>query len=247
VPEEVEGLMATRKKVEDIPGTKAHQIYKLKDGTRVPGGSTIAKIAGANQSERSLTKWANELGLAGHDKEKYIDKLANVGTLLHDMALYYFLKRSPVDLFGNYDQWTVDQAAKCYLKFEEWTKDKEFDPIHLEVPFVSETYHFGGTPDFYGRIQFDGKWYHALLDWKTSKGIYDSHWYQTVGYGKMLEHDHGKHLDLVGVVKMPRSDEEKFAFKHKPWTEEKVGVYWEIFQIGLDLYYAQKRLPKFWE
>jgi hypothetical protein len=240
-------VLVARKAVEDIPGTKAHQIYLLKDGTRVPGGSTIAKVAGANQSERSLTKWANELGLAGHDKEKYIDKLANVGTLLHDMALYFFLKKDHAELFKLYDGWTVEQAKKCYVKFEEWTKDKDFDPIHLEVPFVSEKYRFGGTPDFYGRIKLHGVWYYALLDWKTSKGIYDSHWYQTVGYGKMLEHDHGKTLDLVGVVKMPRSEEEKFAFKHKPWTEEKVGVYWEIFQIGLDLYYAQKRLPKFWE
>jgi hypothetical protein len=240
-------VLVARKAVEDIPGTKAHQIYLLKDGTRVPGGSTIAKVAGANQSERSLTKWANELGLAGHDKEKYIDKLANVGTLLHDMALYFFLKKDHAELFKLYDGWTVEQAKKCYVKFEEWTKDKDFDPIHLEVPFVSEKYRFGGTPDFYGRIKLHGVWYYALLDWKTSKGIYDSHWYQTVGYGKMLEHDHAKILDFVGVVKMPRSEEEKFAFKHKPWTEEKVGVYWEIFQIGLDLYYAQKRLPKFWE
>jgi hypothetical protein len=240
-------VLVARKKVEDIPGTKAHQIYTLKDGTRVPGGSTIAKIAGANQSERSLTKWANELGLAGHDKEKYIDKLANVGTLLHDMALYFFLKKDHAELFKLYDGWTVEQAKKCYVKFEEWTKDKDFDPIHLEVPFVSEKYRFGGTPDFYGRIKLHGVWYYALLDWKTSKGIYDSHWYQTVGYGKMLEHDHAKILDFVGVVKMPRSDEEKFAFKYKQWTEKDVGVYWEIFQIGLDLYYAQKRLPKFWE
>lgn len=239
--------MASRKKTEDIPGTKAHQIYRLKDGTRVPGGSTIAKVAGANQMENAIKKWANQLGLDGHDCNKYMDKLAGVGTLLHDMAMFFFLGKDRTELFQNYDGWTVEQAKKCYVKFEEWTKDKEFDPIYVEVPFVSEKYRFGGTPDFYGRIKINGVWYFVLLDWKTSKGIYDSHWYQTVGYGKMLEHDHGKLLDMVGVVKMPRSDEEKFQFKHKPWTVEGVGVYWEIFQIGLDLYYAQKRLPKFWE
>jgi hypothetical protein len=246
VPEEVEGRVVARKKVEDIPGTKAHQIYTLKDGTRVPGGSTIAKIAGANQSSNSLAKWANELGLAGYDKEKYVDKLANVGTLLHDMALYFFLKKKYAELFKLYDEWTVEQSKKCYVKFIEWTSDKEFDPIHVEESFVSEKYRFGGTPDFYGRIKINSVWYFAILDWKTSKYIYDSHWYQTVGYGKMLEHDHGKTLDIAGVLKMPRSDEEKLEFKHKPWTFDDVGVYWEIFQIGLDLYNAQKRLPKFW-
>jgi hypothetical protein len=252
--------MAARKKTEDIPGTKAHQTYRLKDGTIVPGGSTIAKVAGANESSMGLMKWANRLGLDGHDCEKYRDKLADVGNLLHDMSMYFFLGKTDLsELFKQYSGWTIEQAQKCYKKFDEWTQDKEFDPIivegmtkrdglwvPLDAPLVSEQHRFGGTVDYYGWVKWKGVQYNTLLDWKSSKYVYNAHLYQVAGYGKMLE-ENGYSIDLCGILRAGRSEEEGFEFKPKTWDVATMGVYWEIFQIGLDLYYAQRRLPKFWQ
>ena len=67
---------------------RAHTIYKLEDGTKVPGVTTVLGIL----NKPALVKWANNLGLQGIDSNKYRDEMADIGTLAHQMIVNYFNK-----------------------------------------------------------------------------------------------------------------------------------------------------------
>lgn len=237
--------MAYRKKTEHIPGTEAHRRYYLKDRTRVPGGSTIAKLCGADESQRFLIRWANRLGLDGYDSEKYVDKLADVGTLTHARALQFFVGKNIHEFDDLFSKWIIEQSDACYRKFSEWCAGKEFDPIIVEQPFVSEGNRFGGTPDFLGNIKgIEGLPGSPifLLDWKTSKYCYRSHLYQVAGYAKLLA-EHGHPADFGGVLRMGRNPAEGFQFVSR--SVKDLEVQWQIFYHGLQMYYLQKQEPQF--
>ena len=57
--------------------------YKLKDGTRVPGASTIAKIG---SDPGGLIHWSWEQGIAGIDYRDARDAAGKAGTLVHEAA-----------------------------------------------------------------------------------------------------------------------------------------------------------------
>lgn len=240
--------MATRKKTIHIPGTTAHQTYRLKDGTKVPGGSTIAKLCGANESSFFLMRWANQLGLDGYDSDKYRDKLADVGTLCHARALQFFSGKPIREFDCEFSQWIIEKADICWTKFEEWTVGKEFVPKVVEQPVVSEKWRFGGTPDFYGLIKGltgpgidPGIFYRILIDWKTSKYIYKSHRYQVAGYDVALM-ENGYESDRLSILRMGRDPEEGFEFRH--WSVEEMILPWAIFKTGLEMHALQKLEPR---
>ena len=64
---------------------KAHTIYKLANGKRVPGVTTVLGII----NKPALVKWANNLGLQGIDSTTYVDGTAKIGTLAHEMIQEY--------------------------------------------------------------------------------------------------------------------------------------------------------------
>ena len=64
---------------------KAHTIYKLANGKRVPGVTTVLGVI----NKPALVKWANNLGLQGIDSTTYVDETAKVGTLAHEMIQEY--------------------------------------------------------------------------------------------------------------------------------------------------------------
>lgn len=69
-----------------------------------------------------------------------------------------------------------DQVVSGFLAFLEWKDAHKVEPIQLEYTVYG--YDWAGTLDFYG--MFDGKKY--VIDWKSSKGIYDEMRYQVAGY-----------------------------------------------------------------
>lgn len=228
------------KKVEHVPQAKAHQIYKLKNGLVVPGGSTIAKIASAHQSQKFLMKWANKLGQAGYDSEKYVDKLADVGTLSHGMCEEFFRakmeEREPSydSIKAEFAGWVVDQAQFPFGKFLDWTVGKRIKPKLLEAELVSEIYKVGGTIDWYGEIDDVD----TLLDYKTSKRFYESHFYQLAVYNTIL-YENGYDVSQVKALRLGRNPREGFYEKNKNTRE--IMLQWEIARRALEIYWLQKQ------
>ena len=161
--------------VEQSAARKArqHTPYHLESGLRVPGVTTVLGVL----NKPALVPWANKLGLQGINVREYVDALADVGKLAHAMVLEYLSGGEIKAETGDYSRNTIGLAENCFIKYLEWDRQHKIEPIYLEMPLVSERHRFGGTADFYGRI--DGRL--TLLDFKTGKGIYDDYWIQLAG------------------------------------------------------------------
>ena len=209
--------------------SKAHQRYRLQDGTIVPGVTTILGI----MNKPALVKWANNLGLQGIDSSAYVDETARIGTLAHEMVQEYL--GGPEWDRSAYTPEQVDLAENAALSFYEWERQNidSFNTILIEKQFVSETKRYGGTVDFYG--DFNGqRW---LVDFKTCKQLYPEHVYQTAAYWALLI-EKGYRVDGVRILRIGRSEDE--GFDDKIIAREEIEDAYRVFEAALNLYRAKQ-------
>ncbi len=128
--------------------------YFLKDGTKVPGTTTICS---AYKNSGGLIHWAWNQGKQGLDYRETRDKAGEIGTGIHAQV----------------------QARLTEDGRLPWLGLTEIRVIEQEVQLVSEAHRYGGTPDAVGVDRLER---YVLLDWKTSKGIYSDHQMQLAAY-----------------------------------------------------------------
>jgi hypothetical protein len=209
---------------------KTHTIYKLRDGTRVPGTTTITGV----MDKPALVKWANGLGLQGLEVGKYVDELALIGTLAHYMIECHCTGEKP-----NLDDYSKNQIAlaeNSYLKWMMWQDQVGFVPEHNELILVSEVWRFGGTIDIIGRLTKRGN-KRVLVDIKTCKGIYGEHKTQVAGGYKILADEHVDSIGLIDevlITRVGRNGEE--GFEEITVSSEESAVHQERFKICRKLY-----------
>ena len=203
--------------------------YIHPDGSKLAGVTTIIRVL----AKPPLIPWANKIGLDGVAYSKYIDEKAAIGTLAHAMILSDLRGEKP-ETYEN-SQLEIDQAENAYLKFCAWRKAHELEPILIEEPLVSEVFRFGGTPDFYGKV--DGIL--TLLDFKTGANLYPEMWVQLAAYWILLE-ERGHHVDQRILLNIGRDETENFieAKRSGPSLEDEVL----IFMSCLRIYEAKRRL-----
>jgi hypothetical protein len=206
-----------------------HTIYKKSDGTRVPGCTTITGM----KAKPQLLPWANRLGLNGIAIDKYMDDLANVGKLTHELIHSHFTGKK-VDT-NEYSQNDINRSNNAMKSFNNWIKGIEITPIFNELELVSETKDYGGTIDMLGAI--NGK--NVLIDFKTASGIYDDNFNQLGGY-KMLCEEHGYRVDEAMIVRVGRDPLEGFETK----KVVDMSAYQEIFEHLRQVYYLEKKIRK---
>jgi len=203
--------------------------YKLKDGTRVVGTTTLSKIA---KDTNWMVPWAAKLAFAGVDPTKYRDEKAAVGTLAHALCLAEFTGEPPDT--AEYSPVEISQAENAFLKFCEWKKNHTLEPILVEKPLVSEILKYGGTPDYYGYV--DGVL--TLMDLKTGGFFFDA-WVQLAGYCLLLE-ELGHPVQQRIILNIGRDETENFveAKRSGPSLEDEET----IFLAAKAIYEAKKRL-----
>jgi len=208
--------------------TKIHTIYKTADGQRVPSVTTIL----GELAKPSLIHWAWNLGTKGIDYRTFRDDLASIGTLAHGMILAH-LKNEKLET-RDYTASQIDLAENCFLKYLEWEKQHQVEPLRVEEPLVSESLRFGGTPDFYGKI--DGLI--TVMDFKTGKAIYDEYWYQLAGYGRLVSENMPGSLkiDNYRTLNIGRDETEQFTEKQKTDLSTEL----EIFIAALTIYQLKR-------
>jgi PD-(D/E)XK nuclease superfamily len=200
--------------------SKAHTRYYSKDGTLLPGVTTILGVL----NKPALVPWANNLGLAGISVREYVDALAAIGSLAHEMILAHHKNVKfeadghPADL--------IDKAENCLLSYFEWERGHNIEPILCEAQLVS-LLGFGGTLDLYAKV--DGV--RTVVDYKSGKAIYPEHVYQTAAYRHLLL-ENGYEVDGVRILQIGRSEDEGFSEKFVGDTSRE----WEIFKHCLELY-----------
>lgn len=201
--------------------TKQHTIYKDSSDKRVPGCTTIIGVL----NKPSVVVWANKIGLQGIEMSKYVDDLAEVGTLAHEMISAHFTGKK-VDT-DEYSKKVIDRAENSMISFLEWVKNKKIDVIFSEKVLVSDKFGYGGTIDMYCNL--DGENY--LIDFKTGSGIYDDHFYQMAGY-KILLNEVGYKVDKAMIVNIPRDENERFQTE----VVKDMSKNEKIFMLCLELY-----------
>ena len=201
---------------------KAHIRYKNAAGENVPGVSTIV----GQLAKPQLIIWANRLGLQGIDSTKFRDDKAEIGSLAHSMILAD-LKGEKYDTSA-YSQQQINQAETAFLNYLEWRKDKKMETGLVEQALVSETYQYGGTPDWFGLL--DG--IPTLVDYKTG-GIWKEAQIQVAGYAHLIqEKSEGTGAKRIIILGIPRNSEETFRqVIFTDWTAQ-----WEAFKALRQLY-----------
>lgn len=204
--------------------------YKLKDGTKCPGVTTVLGVL----NKPALVPWANKIGLEGHKLSDYVDDLADIGTLAHAMVLAHW-KNEKYET-KDYSQEQISKAENCFLKYLAWEKGKKIEPILVEEHLISEEDGYGGTPDFYGKI--DGVV--TLLDLKTGKGIYDESFIQLAAYGSLLLQNGKKKPINHMILRIGRSEDEGFEERNRT----ALFIEGQIFEHCLSIYNLKKQMEK---
>ena len=213
---------------------KPHTVYRTADGQRVPGVTTVLGI----MNKPALIKWANNLGLQGIDSSAYVDETARVGTLAHQMIQEYL--GGPEWDRSTYDAGQVSMAENAVRSFHAWERQTghRMETEDIELPLVSELNRYGGTIDWYGKI--DGQYW--LVDIKTSKALWPEHVFQVGAYNMLLS-ENGYPVDGVRLLRVGRTEDEGFD-DHIIGGNQLHAAY-HVFRCALTLYRAKADYEKF--
>lgn len=211
--------------------SRAHTIYRLKDGTRVPGCTTITSV----MDKPALVRWANSLGLQGIDSSKYVDETAQIGTLGHYLIECYLTGKQPDTT--DYTSNQIECAQNILRRFQVWETERGLKPADYalsEAPLVSETHRFGGTIDICAVLNGKG----TLIDVKTCKSIYSEHKTQVAGGYSILCEENGYSLDTILILRIGRTDEE--GFEEITVSPSEIELHRKRFLICKELYEINK-------
>lgn len=205
-------------------------VYLLKDGTRVPGVTTIL---GRFKDAGPLMYWAWKVGTEGKDFRKERDNAATAGTLAH-AAVEAWVRGQEFEFTGEPE--TVAKAKVAFGAFREWADQTRLTVDKTELPLVSEKYKFGGTFD---AILLNGN--RAMGDWKTSNGVYGEYLAQLAAYGQLWE-ENFPDQPITGGFHLLRFDKNHGDFTHKWWGELSGG--WRYFMHLREAYSCDKELKE---
>lgn len=205
--------------------TQAHIQYKLKDGTIVPGVTTVLKIL----NKPDLIDWAWRCGREGIDYREVRDNASDIGTLAHYLITCHL--KGEVPDTSEYSSEQMEKAKNCLAKYVRWEKKHALTPVMMETPLVSEEFRYGGTLDLLAEL--DGEF--ALIDFKTGRSFYPDMLYQLAAYWKLLE-EQGWPVSSARILRIGTDEDEDF--------EESVSTSldneWQIFTHCLEIYRLQK-------
>jgi hypothetical protein len=183
------------------------QIYKLNDGTIVPGTTTIIG-ASLGWGKQRLIGWAYKRGKEGLPMREEVDKACEIGTLAHAMAEADVKGKPPPSTEASPED-IVKKAKAAYGSFLAWKEMSHLTLQGSEIPLVSERLRYGGTLDGIGTV-FGRR---ALVDFKTSNHSYPDHVIQVAAYSWLYEEAHPGDI-LEGGAHILRFGKELGNFVH---------------------------------
>lgn len=221
--------------------TSVHTRYYNQSGKRLPSVTTVIGKLGLNK--RVLMHWAWKMGTEGKDYRKVTDEAANIGTIAHAMVEDRINEAmeeldpdhvwSPAWSPDQYPEEDIERAKLAFGAFEQWWDQHSIVPKASEMRLSHEQLGYGGTIDFVCSLDDTP----ALVDFKTSKGVYTDHIIQLAAYQQLFAaNQNGMMLDpyLLRIDKYTG----QFEFHHLPDLQP----YWEIFEHTLEIYRLAKEV-----
>src|SRR5215475_309408 len=208
--------------------------YYLKDGTRVPGCTTVISTS-LGWGKEGLLVWANREGQAGRDHRETRQAAADVGTLAHALVEAR-IRNVPFERPPTATEEQVRLATLAFNGFEEWFAASRIELVETEMHLVSERHRFGGTPDAVGKH----KGTLCVLDWKASRAVYPEHLIQIAAYQQLW--DENRPEPIGGGVHLCKFAKDTGGFSHHWWPSEALEPAWRAFLALRDLYDLQKEM-----
>ena len=204
-------------------------MLRLKDGTIVPGATTIV----GQLDKPFLVSWANRLGKEGKDVAEYTKQKAKLGTLIHTIIQSHLLQRE-LDV-STYTDDELSCGDKAYFRYLEWEKQHTIEEVEIEKELVSELYKYGGYLDLYCKL--DGKY--TVIDIKTSKSISIDQEIQVSSYAQLLL-ENNLPIDNIMILNLGKEDNSKLQVKEI--SKGDMTKYFKMFTKLLDVYYTRKEI-----
>lgn len=205
-----------------------HSTYVNNEKVEVPSATTILKIL----NKPFIAKWANSLGWKRQSYDKVLEESANKGTFVHELLHEYMFKEGKKFDISNPD--IVNFIYENVNAFKDFEKQYEFKPLWGEKSFSIERY--GGTVDLY--CELNNK--NTILDFKTSKRFYSSHFIQLGAYTQLLE-ENDLLVEQVAILRIHEGE-----FHIKIMSRQDIDKYIDIFNKLTDLFYMVYDLNKEW-
>lgn len=209
---------------------KEHTKYYNSYGTQVPSCTTVVKLL----DKPELVGWANYMGFRRINTTKFLEKKALYGTCCHELAEQYLqgivLKNTDfVD--GIFE---MNDRSEMLSKLEKFgNKLNEVGANILGMELEMHGQHFGGTLDLLVHIPSKNRL--VLLDFKTSKNVYNSHLIQLGGYCILLKELYGLDVTDIGIVLLSRNPEDSDFINLIQRSDNSVNE--KIFMKLLDIYW----------
>ena len=205
-------------------------LYRNKEGKRLSGVTTI--IGGnLGWNKEALLWWANQMGLDGKNHRDVAKEAADIGTIAHAM-IEADLKGKEFDM-SKYEKEMVDKAETSYLAWLEWKDLVSFKVLESEKSLISEKYQFGGTIDIAAIKKIT-----AIVDLKTSKGVYPDHKIQVAAYGRLWNENYPDNPIQAYYILQLGKEDGSFHYHYWPNLEKA----WEAFEALLVLHRLKKEV-----
>jgi hypothetical protein len=185
-------------------------------------GKKYARVTRINSiiDKPELRNWYAK---TGPEKSKEIlKKRAGFGSTTHKL-IEVILSGETISR-ENYDNYQLESIDE----FHKWVKEHDLTVQALEQHLWSEEYKYAGTCDCIAMV--DGKL--MILDWKTSKGIYDEYFLQMAAYVNAFEELTGIKVWGIGILHI-RDGEHNFVTKTH---QEMMETYFPVFLHAKALY-----------
>lgn len=207
------------------------QPYKSSSGVRLP---SVTTILGRFKESGGLLYWAWNCGRDGISMDSVKEKACTAGTITHQW-IEDDLHGKELTVYKDVNDDTYKQAENAYEQFKAWRKGFNVQVTKTELSLVSETHQFGGTLD---GVTFDGR--PAVLDWKTSSGIFPEYLYQVSAYALLLEENFpGTVIDEAHIL---RIDKNNADFEHRRFSG--LDKPKEVFKLFAKAYHLTKEVDK---
>jgi hypothetical protein len=221
---------------------KAHTIYKLSDGTRVPSVTTVL----GQLNKPALVDWSHKLGLEGLDYRLVSAEAQAVGSCVHRaIALFYggvaLEEQHDILREDGFSEDIITKASPSLYGFQKWHESMhQYIVRQCEHSMTSEEYRYGGTEDLLLQHMLTGKF--VIVDFKSSGSIWDEHRTQIGAYHKLVEEtllaNQVTGVDEGMIVRLDKVESGAVDVAHL--THAQLEFQFKLFKHLLD-YYNDKR------
>lgn len=179
-----------------------HTKYKNKAGKVVPSVTTIIGKNLGHNKDMLLAWYAREFE-QGRDPRKTSSTACDYGTLVHTMIEHHIFGQDEMELPDGVTNADVMKAAEALEWYKKWETDNNVVYLESELMMVSENDQTGGCCDAIAMVNGVV----TLIDFKTSKHLYEDHIIQIGQYRSMIHELTDYKIEQCIVIKISKTAE----------------------------------------